>query len=118
MTALHSRLFVPPLSRYGSRVLISASHDFELTLEYLTSYLRKSDTDHRKERWPQTKPNKKQQLQEEGERSGTCAKDLTLLVPQRLVLEGKRQHVGKYSLREVPASPLRSSAFPIATVCR
>lgn len=39
--------------------------------------------------------NKKQQVQEEGELSITCGKDLMLIAPQRLVLEGKMQHVGK-----------------------
>lgn len=38
--------------------------------------------------------NKKQQVQEEGELSITCGKDLTLIAP-RLVLEGKMQHMGK-----------------------
>ena len=46
-------------------------------------------------RWPPTEPNKKQQVQEEGELSTTCGKDLTLIAPHRLVLEGKMQRVGK-----------------------
>lgn len=76
-------------------MLFSALYYAELALEYLSSYIRKLEIDYRKERWPQTKPNKKQQVQEEGELSITCGKDLTLIAPHRLVLEVKMQHVGK-----------------------
>lgn len=68
-------------------------------------------------RRPQTKPDKNKQTKQkatgtgEGELSIPCEKDLMLFVLQRLVLEGKIQQAGKYSLQEVLGSPFLCSAF-------